>query len=417
MVLLLRNKDYYGIGLFLLLAVMVGYQKLVSPAIGIFLLIVIVEAVVLKSLHFKFSKVTFLFVLLFVFYLLGLLWAEHRDVGLKLLEYKMSFFIFPIIFLLKKERTNAWLILQGLVWGSIFLAFQFFYGAYFGNEISYYEISRNIVELHPTYASVYFTMAAVFLVYGYVSKEISWPLLIIIPLVLVFCYLVFLIGSFAAILFLALSFAIGFGMLIYTWLKWKGLLLYFFIVPVLLYFTIAKMDQLAYDREMANAVYNEIAEGKKSFIEKNKLDPSGTKSRVTLWLISAEIIEENPFGVGTGDIDFFLSEKCDQYDLQLLKQSNLNPHNQYLQIGIDLGFPGIILLFVLIESILYVAINNKNYFLFFLGFSLFFNALFESVLQRQSGIVFYTSLMCIVLVYNDQLKWKEKSVETKMKRS
>ena len=154
-----------------------------------------------------------------------------------------------------------------------------------------------------------------------------------------------------------------------------------------------------------------------TFIEKNKLDPSGTKSRVTLWLISAEIIEENPFGVGTGDIDFFLSEKCDQYDLQLLKQSNLNPHNQYLQIGIDLGFPGIILLFVLIGSILYVAINNKNYFLFFLGFSLFFNALFESVLQRQSGIVFYTSLMCIVLVYNDQLKWKEKSVETKMKRS
>jgi len=413
---MIRNKDYYGIGLFLLLAVMIGYQQMVSPAIGIFLLVVLLEGLILKSLRFRFNKLTALLIVLFLFYLLGLAWAEHKDVGLKLLEYKMSFFIFPVLFFFVKESTNIWSVLLGLVLGCIILAVRFFAALYFydGEPLPGFEISRQIIDLHPSYTSIYFTMASVLLIYGYVTKRLNWSIFIIIPLVSAFCYLIFLMGSFAAILFLGLCLAIGFGLIIYHWLKWIGLIVYIFICPIILYFSILKIDKLKYDIEMVQAAYSEISEGKKSFLEKNKFVESGTKERVMMWYLSAEIIAENPFGVGTGDIDFFLVDKCEKYDLALLKKKNLNPHNQFLQIGIDLGIPGLLFLVFLVGAIIYFAIKNKNYFLFFLGFSLLFNGLFESVLQRQSGIVFYSCVICLAVVYTNQLGTNKKTLADKI---
>jgi len=41
--------------------------------------------------------------------------------------------------------------------------------------------------------------------------------------------------------------------------------------------------------------------------------------------------------------------------------------------------------------------------------SLAFNGLFESVLQRQSGIVFFAAIISLVIVANDQFSWKRKS--------
>lgn len=410
MITLIRNRDFYGIGLFLLLTVMVGYQQLVSPAIGIFLLVVLAEGFIFKSLQFKFNKYTVLFIFLFVFYLIGISWADYRDVGWKLLEYKMSFFIFPILFFFHKANTNVWLVLQGLVYGCMILATRFVIELYFSGAESLppFEISRVILDLHPTYTSVYFTMASVFLIYGYVSKNLNWSIFIITPLVIIFCYLVFTMSSFAAILFLALSVAIGVGILIYVWLKWKGIIAYLLICPVAIYFTVIKIDSLQYDIEMVELAYDEMAGGKESFLEKNKFEKSGTKERVMMWYLSTEIITENPFGVGTGDIDFYLVEKCNKYHLDRLKEDNLNPHNQFLQIGIDIGIVGIFFLLFLIGKLFFLAIKSGNYFLFFLILSLSFNALFESVLQRQSGIVFYSCVICLVLVYNHQFKLQEK---------
>lgn len=409
MISLIKNRDFYGMGLFLLLVVMIGYQRFISPAIGVFFLIFLTEVFVAKTLRFKLNWITTLFVLLFVYYLFGLMWSDHRQIGWKLLEYKMSFFIFPILLYWYKDKTNIWLVLQGLVWGSLLLSCRFFYAIYADGyqDLSYYELSRQVIQLHPTYASVYLTVTSVYLVYAALQKKAVMPHYFAALLVLLFSFLVVAIGSFAAILFLALCVAIGLLLLVRYFLGWLGVVIAGCIVPVVFYFSITKPDRLKYDMEMLQLVRTDMLMGKAYFIEKNKAMPSGTVQRMLLWYISLEIIAENPWGTGTGDIDFHLAEKADKYGLVYLKEESKNPHNQFLQIGIDLGIPGILLLVFILSIWIFEAFKTRNYFLLLVTCCLLFNAMFESVLQRQSGIVFFTSLLCLSLVYGPQLKSRE----------
>lgn len=408
MIQLIKNKDYYGLAIFTLLVILVGYQEIISPAIGVFILVHFAAVIFVRTFTFKINRLTGLFIILFLFYMVGILWSQHQSIGWKLLEYKMSFFIFPILFFWKKNDTNLWLVLEGLVWGAIFLALRFVWAFSIAaeNDLSSFEVSRQILDLHPTYSSLYLTLAGVFLTVGFFSKKINWPLYVIIPLNVLFLFLILSMQSFAAILFIALLLAIALGYFVFKYTKRVGLITYILICPFIGFYSITKIDALNYDVEMAMAVVNEVSEGKVAFLEKNKSEISGTKERMMLWFISTEIIGENPFGVGTGDIDFYLDSKCDKYNLLLLKEQGLNPHNQFLQIAIDIGVLAMIYLLFMIGIVMYLGIKEKNYFLFFVALSLFFNALFESILQRQSGIVFYSIIICLILVYRNQIESK-----------
>ncbi|MBI3135919.1 MAG: O-antigen ligase family protein [Bacteroidetes bacterium] len=401
MLQLVKNKDTYGLGLLLLLTILIGYQELIAPAIGIFVLLTLGEIFIAKSLRFEWNKNNLFFVALYLFYLAGLLWSDHRDIGWKLIEYKMSFFIFPALFLFKKKSTNYWLVLQGLILGSLLLAGRILYLHYITMpQFNEYEIANEVLKIHPTYACIYFTTTLFFIGYAKVSGSFRVHTLIVVVLSLLFIYLVYKLGSFAGMLFLGLVSIVVLAWWVYRKLRLAGVIALLILAPALFIYGILKMDRFAYDVEMTKAVYTEISKGKTYYFEKNREDNSGTKMRVLLWILSTEIILENPMGVGTGDIDFSLIEKCDQYNLELLKEKNLNPHNQFLQTGIDIGIPGILILLGIIGFGFRKGIRTKNYLLVYLVMSLSFNALFESVLQKQSGIVFYSFLICLVTSLN-----------------
>lgn len=395
---LIRNKDIYGAGLFLLLIVLIGYQEMISPAIGIFILIVFAEFIFFRSLKFVFNPALILFAGLFLLYLIGLIWSDHREIGWKLMEYKLSFFIFPLLFLFPKVKTDYSICLRGLVWGCLLLTARFVFEKINSDvDMPYYEIARQNLNLHPTYVAIYYASAVVFLFWHFKKAAFRKKFWIIFPTI-IFSYAVIATGSFAGILFLGILVALGTGYLIF--LKLGKLVLFFYVIsaPFLIYFGLTQLKSLSYDLEIVAQLRTEISEGKIAFLEKNKTQVSGTRERVMLWYISSEIIGENPIGVGTGDIDFYLQKKCDKYDLQVLKNQNLNPHNQFLQIGIDLGWLGIFYLVGVLLWIFIKGVNGRNWFMILTIVSLGFNALFESVLQRQSGIVFYTLILCILLV-------------------
>lgn len=400
MIQLIRNKDFYGVGLTLLIVFLIGYQELISPAIGIFILLIAAEFFIAKSLRFTFCRSNFLFVLFYLLYILGMTWSEHPDIGWKLMEYKMSFFVFPALFLFKKENLNYWLVLQGAVIGCLVLAARILFIKYTSSlDLPEYEIANGVLQIHPSYACIYFTTGIFILLYGkYLDRfNISWWL--VVTLSLIFVFMILQLGSFAGILFLGLTALCILGWWLYKRVKIWGVLLVMILGPVFFVFTVLKMDRFAYDIEMVKAVYNEIGQGKAYYFEKNREDNSGTKIRVLLWLISAEIIVENPMGVGTGDIDFELLDKTKEHDLVVLQQKVLNPHNQFFQTGVDIGIPGILVLLLIIGVNFVRGLRHKNYLLSFLAFSMAFNALFESVLQKQAGIVFYSLLICLVAAF------------------
>lgn len=114
----------------------------------------------------------------------------------------------------------------------------------------------------------------------------------------------------------------------------------------------------------------------------------------------------HPFGVGTGNVDEYLSKELVKLKQKELIHHNYNPHNQFLQTAVEIGFFGLLVLFSIVFFGLYYGFKYRNWLLIIIIGSLFFNCLFESMLQRQSGIVFYCFWICLLECYlksNSQL--------------
>ena len=125
-----------------------------------------------------------------------------------------------------------------------------------------------------------------------------------------------------------------------------------------------------------------------------------------MWTVSIKTWAKHPFGVGTGNVDEYLSKELmhvGQFELAKLDQNfeiKYNPHNQFLQIGIELGIIGIIVFLWSLFQTIKIGFRSQNWLLIFLVFCLIFNCLFESMLQRQTGIVFFIFWICLLVVYS-----------------
>jgi len=405
MIRLFRNKDFYGLSLFVLLFVLVAFQNMVSPFIVVFILTFLIELFFTKNLKFQFSWLSFGFVILFCCYAVSLLWSEHVDIGLKLLEYKLSFIIFPLVFFYRKSETNFWDVINGFLLGCLFFSI-----ALIGINLFVVDsiaiISDKYLTIHPTYSSGYIVIALFILLYGWFEKKINIPIWGVIGVVILGSYLILKLISFASILFFLG--AIGFIFILIINKK-IGFMYTFFstlIVCLVSFLVISKLPSLSYDYNTAKTTIFDAYREPERFIECKKDNESGHDLRMMLWMLSSEIIKENPFGVGLGGIDFYIDELVDFYDIKFLKERQLNPHNQYLQIGIDIGVLGIALLLVFLFSLIIYGVNEKKYILIFVVSNLMFNNLFESMLQRQSGIVFFALLICMLLNFEQSFKNK-----------
>ena len=108
------------------------------------------------------------------------------------------------------------------------------------------------------------------------------------------------------------------------------------------------------------------------------------------------MLSKYPFGIGTGNVDEVLTYHLTEMDQRELAKQELNPHNQYLQTGIEIGWFGIFILLMITVYGTLKAIQNRNWLLVLILCNLSFNMLFEFMLQRQSGIVFYTFVILIL---------------------
>jgi O-antigen ligase len=104
-------------------------------------------------------------------------------------------------------------------------------------------------------------------------------------------------------------------------------------------------------------------------------------------------------GVGTANVDDYLYAKLTKLKQYKLAKKYYNPHNQYLQSGIEIGVFGLAVLLLLLFKAANLAWKQRNYLSLFVVLNLAFNMLFESMLQRQSGIIFYTFWMCVLVVF------------------
>ncbi len=129
-------------------------------------------------------------------------------------------------------------------------------------------------------------------------------------------------------------------------------------------------------------------------------NPSGHSvfMRWEFWRTAWDIINDHPvLGVGTGDVPNAFATKYEERKTRLSPEWRLRAHNQYLEIGVALGFIGIA---VLLFSMLYPFITGKGYkTVLFTAFMVtaMLSMLTEDTLETQAGVSFYIFFFSLFL--------------------
>src|SRR5690606_4992269 len=140
----------------------------------------------------------------------------------------------------------------------------------------------------------------------------------------------------------------------------------------------------------------------------NKNARYGFTTRMLSWDASVELIKDSPLlGYGAGDTQKALNTVYKEKGYVHPLREQYNAHNQFLQSWLEKGLFGLIVFISIIGIIVQKAfINRHNRFILLSIVSvLIINALFESYLNRYSGISFFAFFCCLALTSSTE--WDE----------
>ena len=384
------------------------FLMIVTPwlfGIGVLVFFIVsIGGLIKRHLEFKLNRLGVVFILLYLLYFIGTFYTNNVDIANKYLEYKLTFLLFPLLLSLKAKspisiRIPASILIIAVLIVTI-LGFINSVPLFIETDNVNFLFSSHFSHLHhPTYLSVFAVFASALLIYGNKQSWKGYSLLnvgfgfVLFMLVQVFCL------SLAGVLFLmGYVFVIG---LIWSRKKFSKKLFYSFVLGGLISIIAIVKYTPDVNTQFINSVnyLTEYLEDPEEFFSSKQKFVGGSETRLIMWAASTQVFSEHPLGVGTGNVDDFLSDKLTEIGQPRMAVKNLNPHNQFLQTAVEIGVFGLFLLILLVIYGTYVSIRTKNWLLLFLIISLTFNCLFESMLQRQSGIVFYTFWICLLPIY------------------
>jgi O-antigen ligase len=338
----------------------------------------------------------------YMLYLAGLLWSSDlRYAGFDL-EVKLSLLLFPLIFatsepfLIKPERFNLLLgsFLAGCILATLILyghgMSQAFAGnvtgAFYYEELSWYQSPAYLAMYH----SFAIAVAAWWLLKGY-SIFSRFQRFATVLLMIYMAVFIILLNSKSGILTLGILVLVFSGNLILVRRKWiTGMVV--LVVSAALIAGIMALFPAAGKR-----ITQAREDLKRS--SQNAGELKSTAKRVAIWKCSLEIIGAHPvFGVGTGDVRDALTEKYKSYQMTQALEEKMNAHNQYLQTFMALGLVGGAVLIAILFFPMIRALRRSDLigFVFLLIFAV--NMLFESMLERQGGIIYYALFNALLFV-------------------
>ncbi|MBD1397609.1 O-antigen ligase family protein [Pontibacter sp. JH31] len=410
------HRAYFGCILLMALTIPFHY-KINNVAIGL-LSIVWVYGILKKELQLKrffFNAANILVLSIFFLHLIGLFYSEHRGEGIKSIETQLPFFAFPFLlfplrkFYLKKSNTIFNIFLFGCFISSLIALL----GAllqtietktlYTLNPITgvneyhffYHQLTSHI-GLHAVYYSLYIAFSHLLVTQTVLHRFSSRSIVEKI-------YLIFLLVYFPIILYLSHSLTI-----IFTWIACLILLIIYSLIShqliinrrlllTAVVFTFPFICFMGY-RTVQEKINIETV-GVFSFSDGQHSGSWGTLNvRLAKWICAYEVFEENFWtGTGTGDDMSALLEKYEQKEFWIGIQNRFDPHNQFLNYGVELGIFAVtvfisILLLMFRQGIISRNVELLTFLILFLTFSLT-----ESTLASNKGIVFFVFFsLCFV---------------------
>ncbi|MEW7279381.1 O-antigen ligase family protein [Aquimarina sp. 2201CG1-2-11] len=348
---------------------------------------------------FVLEKSALLFPMYFVMLAFGLLYSENLSGGLDLVQRSISLLLFPVIFMFVKEDSASVrrlfdFLLIGLIVSfiaNVVMASQSLIAYVCKNEEingffsflevvtrdwSYFFIGSSFSgSVNSNYISIY-----ILLVLGYYLKNELESRIQFVVVGVLFIYL-FLLASIGAYIILAMmSVLLIFNV---TDKSKKYLLIIIFAMGVVLFLHNPRVATFYHQMKS----YSSVLE---------KVGVSSEKSRLLSWNASTLLIKDAPlFGYGSGDANNVLFKKYEELGYFHNLKHRYNAHNQYLQSYLQTGFIGFAILISIFIVLAMRLKRSRNEFSVFL--ILFVSLLFESMLVRFNGIVFFSIITPLLL--------------------
>jgi O-antigen ligase len=396
----IRNNIIFILSCLLMAAFFVS-PALISISFGIIIGLGIVSLNSFKE-KFKteslFKIVTLLFLFFIAIHVMGILLSENLDEALRKFALKIPFLLLPFaIVILANLSRNQWLYLV-----LIFIYFTFFTGSvstliYLKNKEYFdplvlqakpipinfgygmFHIQFSILNAFACFAGIYFLMRRTFLttlIFSYDMLKISLGVITFVNIL----NLHILSARTGLIAFYLAVFIVG---LVYTYKYQKK-----FMLPLILICTLLPLAAYWISGSFSNRVKNSVEDITTIIYAQDPNDKS-VAMRIEAWKTAWQIIKNKPFtGVGLGDMEISMQKQYEQNNSQLIPFNRKNPHNQFLETGVHLGMLGIILL-IFFWLLLFQKFKS-NYLAIGFAIMLLFSFFFESMLERQVSIVFFS---------------------------
>ena len=350
-----------------------------------------------------------LYILLFCFYLwqiVGMLYTDNQHEGWRNISLRFSLFFFPLILINPGEfirRRIMTLVQVFAISAFLYVLFCFGYALFrsldFQNGIltfnpympdydwvNYFYGFQLAIFQHPSYLSMYIILALFIALESLFEKsgkrkiKIFWFAVSIILLISIY-----FLSSRAAILTTIITlpayFLYRFRMYGINRRVGISVLVTFLIsIPVLL----------------TNPRVNFYLKGES---KKEWVDRALHESRIVMWTSAFNIVRNNIiFGVGTGDTQDELNKEYLKSSLRSeVKGKNFNAHNQFIEVMVENGLIGLMLLVSVFIMIFYISLSKKNILYFIFAIIVIVSFMFETMLNRLAGITFFAIFSFLLL--------------------
>ena len=360
----------------------------------------------------------------YVIHVLGMGWTEDTRSGHFALEVKASFLVMPLVWMLQREVKNRlrFQVLLAFSYGCLV----FFLWRSGDATLKYMETGDYNVffynhwagDFHPTYIASYYCFSVLFMgwlafkkVYLFSRKFVHWVVLG------GFVLSIGILSSKAGYAVIMVVLLILSTMWIRKGTLWKGLGIMACGLAVLAGSIAISPKSINRIQEMTNSL-DQTAMGDVDQLLEPNLNEQGlivnkgsTAGRIIAWTAAWDIIRDQPFGVGTGDGRNELIKSYKEMGAIYNMEHRLNAHNQFLEVGVIVGWFGMLLLFAILFCGLIVALKKRDS--MFLGFIFVvgINLLFESYLEVQSGITFVAFFFALFTKSEFQTNIQKRSIK------
>lgn len=346
---------------------------------------------------FQSPRTLLLSVIFYLLYVIGLGWTTNFSYAGLDLGIKASFLLFPFIVGTQPMHGND---LRNIKFGfasgcmTACLIMLVNAGIQFsktGNPSVFFYTDFSQPLMHPTYLSMYLSLALLFGLER-LDKAINKPQALAITAENMFLAfnLVLLSARMAMITAVLVVFVSLFRGLMRKSIRGPQVMGYaMLMLTTVLFF---------YGSQRFSDRFAQVGDAIQTTTTTPATEHNSATGRLEIWKESITLLESNwMFGTGTGDVKDELIASYARNNFEYGYSRKLNSHNQFLQTWLTLGIPGIL---VLIGMFLFPLTDKPvryRVLFFYLAMILSVNALTESILEVQRGVIFMAFFFSLFL--------------------